>query len=38
MLAFLKSVVMFCGDGTNDAVALAQASIGMHIDGGIDIA
>ncbi|KFY03735.1 hypothetical protein V490_00095 [Pseudogymnoascus sp. VKM F-3557] len=38
MLASPKSVVMFCGDGTNDAVALAQASIGMHIDGGTDIA
>ncbi|KFZ01789.1 hypothetical protein V500_00619 [Pseudogymnoascus sp. VKM F-4518 (FW-2643)] len=38
MLASPKSVVMFCGDGTNDAVALAQASIGMHINGGTDIA
>jgi heavy metal translocating P-type ATPase len=28
------SIVMFCGDGTNDAGALAQASIGMHINGG----
>jgi Cu2+-exporting ATPase len=38
MLAPPNSVVLFCGDGTNDAVALAQASIGMHIDGGTDIA
>lgn len=38
MLTSPKSVVMFCGDGTNDAVALAQASIGMHINGGTGIA
>jgi len=38
MLAPLKSVVMFCSDGTNDAMALAQASISIHIDGGTDIA
>lgn len=38
MLISSKSVVMFCGDGTNDAVALAQASIGLHIHGGTDIA
>ena len=38
MLLPEKSVVMFCGDGTNDAVALAQASIGMHINEGTDIA
>lgn len=38
MLTPKKSVVMFCGDGTNDAVALAQASIGMHINEGTDIA
>lgn len=33
-----KSTVMFCGDGTNDAVALAQASIGLHMNEGTDIA
>lgn len=38
MLAPRNSVVLFCGDGTNDAVALAQASIGVHINGGTDIA
>lgn len=38
MLAPPTSVVLFCGDGTNDAVALAEASIGMHIGGGTDIA
>lgn len=26
--------VMFVGDGTNDSVALAQASIGVHVGGG----
>lgn len=34
-----QPVVVFCGDGTNDAVALAQATIGMHMnEGGTDIA
>lgn len=38
MLTSKEGVVLFCGDGTNDAVALAQASIGMHINEGTDIA
>jgi heavy metal translocating P-type ATPase len=33
-----KPVVMFIGDGTNDAVALAQATIGVHVSSGTDIA
>lgn len=33
-----KPVVMFCGDGTNDAVALAQASIGVHMNEGTHVA
>ncbi|EHN03507.1 Pca1p [Saccharomyces cerevisiae x Saccharomyces kudriavzevii VIN7] len=30
-------VVIFCGDGTNDAVALAQATIGVHINEGSEV-
>jgi heavy metal translocating P-type ATPase len=33
-----EPVVMFCGDGTNDAIALAQATIGVHLNEGTDIA
>jgi hypothetical protein len=29
---------LFCGDGTDDAIALAGADIGLHMNGGTDIA
>ena len=31
------SVVLFCGDGTNDAIAIAQATIGVHTHEGSDV-
>jgi Cu2+-exporting ATPase len=35
-----QPIVVFCGDGTNDAVALAQATIGVHMNhsSGSDVA
>ncbi|KAK5202756.1 hypothetical protein LTR41_011500 [Exophiala xenobiotica] len=32
-----KKVVIFCGDGANDAVALAQADIGVHMNSGSEV-
>ena len=33
-----NKIVIFCGDGTNDAVALAQADIGVHMNSSSDVA
>jgi Cu2+-exporting ATPase len=32
-----KKVVLFCGDGTNDAVAVAQADIGVQMGAASDV-
>ncbi|CAI4286651.1 BBM_1a_G0004770.mRNA.1.CDS.1 [Saccharomyces cerevisiae] len=33
-----RPVVVFCGDGTNDAIGLTQATIGVHINEGSEVA
>lgn len=32
-----RRIVLFCGDGTNDAVAIAQANVGMQIGTASDV-
>lgn len=31
------NIVLFCGDGTDDAVAVAQANVGMQIEASSDV-
>ncbi|MCJ1465817.1 hypothetical protein MMC07_004436 [Pseudocyphellaria aurata] len=38
LMATPNSTILFCGDGTNDAIALAQAYIGVHMNSGTDVA
>ena len=33
-----SEVVLFCGDGTDDGIALAEADIGLDVNEGTDIA